>query len=56
MKKAVEKKRPKDIDNLEVIIQEVWDGLTLDDFKSLINSMPDRVQRCIDLEGDATGY
>ena len=56
MKKAVGGKRPKDIDNLEVIIQEVWDGLTLDDFKSLINSMPDRVQRCIDLEGDVTGY
>ena len=56
MKKEVEKKNPEDLDSLEEIIQEVWDGLTLDYIKSLIKSMPNRLQRCIDLQGDVTGY
>ena len=56
MKKVVEKKKPKDRDDLEKIIQEIWDGLTQDYIKSLIRSIPNRLQRCIELEGNLTEY
>ena len=56
MKKQVEKKRPKSIEDLEEIIKEVWNGLSLDYLKTLIKSMPNRIQKCIEVKGEMTGY
>ena len=56
MKNEVEKRKPKNLQELEAIIREVWENLDLEYIKSLIESMPDRIQKCIDLEGDRTGY
>ena len=56
MKKQVGKKRPKKIQELENIVKEVWNGLFLDYLKSLLKSMPDRIQKCIDAKGEMTGY
>ena len=56
MKKQVEKKIPKTIQELEEIVKEVWNGLSLDYLKSLIKSMPNGIQKCIDQKGGVTGY
>jgi transposase len=56
MKKAVERRRPKNILDLEKILKEIWANLTLDYLKSLFNSMTDRINKCIDVNGDITGY
>ena len=55
-KKAVEKKKPKNLDDLEAAVQEVWNGLSMDYLKSLIDSMIHRVQKCIEVQGHVTGY
>ena len=56
MKKQVGKKRPKTIQELEEIVKEVWNGLSLDYLKSLIKNMPNRIKKCIDQKGGVTGY
>ena len=56
MKDAVEKKKPKTAVELEVIVREVWDNLSLPYCKTLIRSMPSRIQQCITLKGEKTRY
>lgn len=56
MKKEVEKRNPKNLNELERIIQVVWNEITIPYLLNLINSMPHRITKCIDLNGDFTGY
>ena len=56
MKRKVEKKRPKSLDELEKIVNEVWDNLPLDFVKSLCYSMKKRIQLCIDNKGKKINY
>ena len=51
MKKQVEKKRHMTIEELEEIIKEVWNELSLDYLKTLIKSMSNRIQKCIEVDG-----
>ena len=55
MKKAVEKKKPQNLNELERIIQDVWDESTLSYLVNLVGSMPHRITKCIDLSGELTG-
>ena len=55
MKKALEKKKTKNLNELERIIQDVWDEITLPYLVNLVGSMPHRITKCIDLSGELTG-
>ncbi len=35
---------------------KIWNELSHDYLVNLVNSMPHRIQRCIDLQGEPTGY
>lgn len=56
MKKAVERSKPQNLDDLEVKIKEIWDDLSLEYLKKLISSMPSRVTQCIEVHGEKTKY
>ena len=56
MKRAVERKNPKNLDELEEIIDEIWNDLTLNYIKTLIRSIKNRIQSCIILKGEKTEY
>lgn len=56
MKKAIEKKKPKDLEELVIIIQEIWITLTPEYLLNLVNSMQMRINKCIELKGNSTGY
>jgi len=47
MKKDVEKRRPKNIDDLQAAIQDVWDNIPLSQVKSICASMDKRIRSCI---------
>ena len=56
MKKQIEGKRSKKIEELEEIIKEVWNGLSLDYLKILIKSVPNRISKCIEVKEEMIGY
>ncbi len=56
MKDIVEKQRPKTITELNAIISKVWENFNQDLIKSLIYSMPRRLEKCIEVQGEVTGY
>lgn len=56
MKNEVRKRKPKDLENLQMIIQEIWDGISIKTIKSLIQSMPTRLQICIEKNGGQIKY
>ena len=56
MKREVERKRPKSLDELEKIVDEVWDIFPLDKIKSFCYSMKKRIQLCIDNKGRKIKY
>lgn len=56
MKRKVEKERPKNLQELQEKLQQVWDSFPLSDIKSLCNSMTRRIKSCIELKGDVTKY
>ncbi len=56
MKDIVEKQRPKTITELKAIISKVWENFNQDLIKSLIYSMPRRLEKCIEVQGEVTGY
>ncbi len=51
MKDALEKLDPRNMEEWTAKIQEVWDSLEFSLLGSLINSMPRRIQACIDKKG-----
>ena len=56
MKKALEKKKTKNLNELERIIQDVWDEITLSYLVNLVGSVAHRITMYIDLSGELTGY
>ena len=56
MKNQVGKKRPKNKDHLEEIIREVWEEVPVSTFKSLIDSMPTRIEKIISNQGGLAEY
>lgn len=56
MKREVERQNPRNMIDLEKIIDNVWDGLTIKYFKTLFQSIPRRIQSCIALKGEKTKY
>lgn len=56
MKKEIEKKRPKDIIQLEQEIKNSWENIPSSYLVNLIGSMKTRIFKCIELKGDITGY
>ena len=48
--------RSKTIDELKENIQKVWDDIPMELVKSLIQSMTDRLQTCIELQGKKINY
>ncbi len=55
MKDAVEKLYPRKLEEWTAKIQ-VWDLLDISLLESLINSMPRRIQACIDKKGEKIKY
>jgi len=56
MKRDVEKRRPKNLDDLQAAIQDVWDNFPLSQVKSLCASMENRITSCIARKGDVIKY
>ena len=56
MKNEVEKKRPKNLTDLENIIRVVWNDLDIEMLKSKIRSMGNRVKKCIEANGETIKY
>ena len=56
MKREVEKKRPKSLDELEKIVDEVWNNFPLEKIKKLCYSMKNRIQLCIKKKGKKIDY
>ncbi|GFY35714.1 transposable element Tcb2 transposase [Trichonephila clavipes] len=44
------------VHDLELVVQDLWAHLPQDNIRCLINSMPDRVARCIEAGGGPTRY
>jgi hypothetical protein len=51
MKDALEKLDPRNMEEWTAKIQQVWDSLDISLLESLIKSMPQRIQACIDKKG-----
>lgn len=56
MKNEIRKRKPNDLENLQAMIQEIWDGISLITIKSLIQSMPKRLESCIEEKGGQIKY
>jgi hypothetical protein len=56
VEKEVKKKKPKNLNDLYRIIQEVWDNIPIDRCIRLIESMPRRCAEVIKQMGMATKY
>lgn len=56
MKNEVRKRKIKDVENLKIIIQEIWDDISIKTIKSLIQSMPTRLESCIEKKGGQIKY
>lgn len=48
--------RPRSIDEMKALLQAEWEELDISTWKNMIESMPKRVQECIDAEGGSTHY
>ena len=51
MKRRVEKMNPRRIDEWKSKILKVWDDITQETLKNYFQSLPSRLQMCIDAEG-----
>ena len=56
LKTNVERRQPGDISSLKMYIQEEWDNLTMDYIMSLHNSIPTRLNKCIEANGNVINY
>jgi len=51
MKRRVEEREPRYLEEFKKIIQEVWDEITPEFLKSYIDSMPKRIEKCLAAKG-----
>ena len=56
MKKAVERQNPKNLRDLERSIDEIWNRLSVEYLKTLIESMRIRIESCITRKGEKIDY
>ena len=56
MKKAVERRNPKNLQDLERSIDEIWNGLSVEYLKTLIGSMRNRIVSYITRKGEKIDY
>ena len=51
--KTLQKTKPKNIDELRQMIEDIWRGVTSMNCQQLVNSMPNRIKQCIKFRGGA---
>jgi transposase len=56
MKQRLNKKRPKSLEELDQVIQEIWESIEIDILRKLYESMPSRVRKCIKAKGHPIKY
>ena len=56
MKIAVEKEQPKSFERLKETVLKVWDSLELEDLAPYVQSMPNRLDKCIAAQGFTIDY
>ena len=56
MKENVKKAHPHTLNELESLIQEVWEQFSSQKLEAMVKSMPRRIQDVINSKGDATKY
>jgi transposase len=56
IKRNVEERKPKNLEELQVFMTEEWDRIPSEVYKNLIDTMPARCQQIIDVEGDRIKY
>lgn len=56
IKNEVRKRKIKDVEHLKTNIQEIWDGISITTIKLLIQSMPKRIETCIEEKGGQIKY
>ena len=56
MKKGVEKRRPKNIGDLQAAIPDISDNIPLSQVKSICASIDKRIRSCIARKGDVIKY
>ena len=49
--KKLQKMKPKNIDELQQMIQDIWCGVTSMHCQRLVNTIPDRIKQCIKFRG-----
>jgi transposase len=56
MKQRLNKKRPKSLEELDQVIQQIWESIEIDILRKLYESMPSRVRKCIKAKGHPIKY
>ncbi len=56
MKEMIEKQEPNNMNDLNTAIADVWDKLSTELMKALIESMPKRIEECIAADGGKINY
>ncbi|RWR99611.1 hypothetical protein B4U79_01338 [Dinothrombium tinctorium] len=52
IKRRIEAKNPSNVNDLKAEIEKIWEEMSTSTIKSLIDSMPARLQKCIELNGE----
>jgi len=50
------RKKPKNLRELQRSVKAAWKAISLKDIQALVDSMPRRIQKCIEANGGPTKY
>ena len=56
MQKAIKRQNPKNLEDFERNIDEIWNGLGVEYLKTLIGSMRNRIESCITRKREKIDY